>query len=188
MLRLAALLIAVAAAPAFAADLPAPPTFAADPNAAVAPDYWKGFYVGAGVSASVGKGTKGAWGSIGYAGYERAFDSGLTLGVQVEAGYNPWLTPGGRARGLNFTETDVKLGLPMGPATPYVFTGVALGKATAFAQSPLDPAASVNSLFAEPGALRAAGVFGVGVDYQLTDRLKIGVAGYVSQGGAAFPP
>lgn len=189
MRRLVALAFVAVAPSALAADLPAPPpTFATDPNAAVAPDYWKGFYVGAGVSGSFAKGAKGVFGGYGYAGYEKTFDDNLKLGLQVDAGYQPWASPHGRAQGFNFTEADVKVGYQMGQITPYVFTGVAFDKATRFAGDALNPGQSVNAVFNDPGALRASGVFGVGVDYQVTDKLKIGVSAYVHQGGASFPP
>jgi len=166
--------------PVLAADLPSLPTFAQDPNAA-APDYWKGFYVGAGVSGFAGKGVKGAWGAVSFAGYDRVFSNGITLGVQVDAGYNPWLTPRG-GKGFDFAQTEVKLGYQMGKLTPFVTSGVALSKETRFSPG-LNSAAAVNSLFADPGALRASGVMGVGVDYQVTDKLSIGVSAYVNNSG-----
>ncbi len=175
------------AAPALAADLPSLPTLAQNAAPTIS-DPWQGFYVGTGVSASFAKGLKSAWGGEGFAGYDKTFSNGIVLGVQVDAGYNPWLTPRGAARGFDFAETDVRLGYQMGKLTPFVMTGVALGKETPFATGPQGGAAAVNGLFAAPGELRAAGVVGAGVDYQITDKLKVGVAAYVSNGGGAFAP
>ena len=181
------LALALLASPALAADLPALPTFAQNPEAS-APDYWKGFYVGAGVSATGGRGMKGAFGADTFAGYERVFANGVTLGARVDIGANPWISPGGLARGYDFAEADVKLGVQMGQLTPYVFTGVALGTVTGFAPAGLNGAAAVNSLFADPGASRAGGRVGVGVDYHVNDRLTIGVSASVSQNTYGVAP
>ena len=172
------------AAPAFAADLPSQPTLTptADPAAT---DYWKGFYLGTGVSALSAKGVKGAFGGEAFAGYDHLFDNGFTLGVRFDAGYQPWLTPVGRVQGFDFTEADVKIGYQLGRLTPFVVTGVELGKATPFPNS-FSGAGAVNGVFAAPGALQAAGVVGAGVEYQLTNNIKIGVAGYMSNPGATF--
>src|SRR5208283_6103816 len=85
--------------PAAAADLPsAPSTYPAlGPDAAaVAPDYWSGLSVGAGVSVWGGKGVKGGVGGETDLNYEHVFDNGVTLGVRASTGYMPfvWSNPG----------------------------------------------------------------------------------------------
>lgn len=180
LVRLSALL--ALASPALAADLPTLPASA--PADALSPDFWRGFYVGGGVGAFTAKGMKGAFGVDSFAGYDRVFANGVTLGMRFDAGYNPWLSPSGLARGYDFGEAQAKIGLQMGQITPYVFTGVALAKETAFAPAALNGGAAVNSLFADPGTLRAGALVGVGVDYQVNDRVKIGFSAYMRQSPA----
>jgi outer membrane immunogenic protein len=179
------------AAPARAADLPsAAPASASpytiDPGTSSA-DLWKGFYVGSGVSASFAKGAKSAWGGEAFVGYDRAFNSGLTLGIRVDAGYEPWASPAGRLKGFDFAETDVKLGYQMGKITPWVVGGVALAKPTS-RNGFTDAGTSANALFSGPGAVQAVGVAGVGVDYQITGNVRLGVGAYVTGGGAPLGP
>ena len=181
--------LGLAAAPAFAADLPsavpAPNPYTIDPPTISSADPWQGFYVGSGVSSSFAKGAKNAWGGEAFAGYDHLFDSGLTLGIRLDTGYSPWASAAGQLKGFDFGETDVKLGYQMGKITPYVVTGVAFGKATGL-NGFTDAGTSANALFSGPGALQAVGVAGVGVDYQVTPNVKVGVAAYVNGGGAAF--
>ena len=164
---------------AAAADLPSLPSLAVDPQLAP-PSMWKGFYVGTGISASVAKGAKGAFGGDVFAGYDRTFDNGVVLGVRFDTGYNPWLSTGGKYRGFDFAETDVKLGYEMGKFTPYVMTGVALAKGTNFGSALPDANASLNGLFGGPGGVQAVGVAGVGLDYAVTNSLHVGVAAFVN--------
>jgi hypothetical protein len=177
------------ASPALAADLPsaapAPANpYTIDPQMTPA-DLWKGFYVGSGVTGSFAKGAKSAWGGEAFAGYDHAFDSGLTLGIRVDTGYAPWASASGRFKGYDFSETDVKVGYQMGAITPYFVAGVGLAKASAL-NGFTDGGTSANALFSGPGALQAVGVAGVGVDYQITHNLSVGVAAYVNNGGAAI--
>ena len=175
------------AGPALAADLPstAPVNpYTIDPGTTSA-DLWKGFYVGSGISSSFAKGAKGAWGGEAFAGYDRVFDSGLTLGIRVDAGYSPWASASGQFKGFDFGEADMKLGYQMGKITPYVVGGVGLAKATGL-NGFTDGGTSANALFSGPGALQAVGVAGVGVDYQITSNVKVGVAAYANSGGAAI--
>jgi outer membrane immunogenic protein len=178
LLFLAALI--AAATPAAAADLPALPTLAVDPQ--IPPPSWKGFYVGAGVSFGVAKGSKGQVGGDVFAGYDHHFDDGLILGVQFETGYDPWLIPNGRFKGFDFAESSVKLGYEMGRLTPFVSAGVALAKAANFGGGPPDANASISGLFQGPGGYQAVGVMGAGVDYALTNNLHVGVAAYLNNG------
>jgi len=178
-----AALLAIAAAPAAGADLPTLPSLAIDPQLPP-PDYWKGLYVGTGISVSVAKGAKGQAGGDVFAGYDRHFDNGLMLGVQFDTGYNPWVVPNGRYRGFDFAQTTVSLGYEMGRFTPYVMAGVALAKGTNFASGLPDANATMNGLFAGPGAVQAVGVGGVGFDYAVTNNLHFGMAAYLNNGGA----
>ena len=168
------------ATPAFAADLPSQATPNVQPPIPQRQTIGRGFISGREFSALSAKGVKGAFGGDAFAGYDHLFDNGFTLGVRFDAGYQPWLTPVGRTRGFDFTEADVKLGYQLGRLTPFVVTGVELGKATPFPNS-FSGAGAVNGVFAAPGAFQAAGVVGAGVEYQLTNNIKIGVAGYIEQ-------
>ncbi len=180
-LFLFALAPVLAAASAFAADLPTLPSLASDPQMP-APD-WKGFYVGSGVMAGFAKGSKGQFGGDVFAGYDHHFDNGLILGARFDTGYNPWLTPYGRFQGFDFAATSIKLGYEMGRFTPYVTTGVALTKGASFTGGPPSAASSVNALFYGPGAVQAVGVAGAGFDYAVTNNLHVGV-GVNFYGGA----
>lgn len=174
-----ALLGLVACPSADAADLPSLPSLAQDPQLPP-PSVWKGFYVGTGVSASVSKGAKGAFGGDVFAGYDHTFENGVVLGVKFDTGYNPWLSSYGKYRGFDFAETDVKVGYEMGKFTPYVMTGVAIAKGTNFGSPLPDANASLNGLLGGPGGISAVGVAGVGVDYAVTNNLHVGVAAFIN--------
>jgi outer membrane immunogenic protein len=183
---LAAALVAVfAAAPAVAADLPALPSLAADPETQ-APD-WKGLYVGTGLAVASFKGVKGAVGGDVFAGYDRAFDNNVVLGVRFSTGYAPWIFPGGATHGFDFAETSVKLGYEMGSLTPYVVTGAGFARPTNFGGGLADPNNSINGLFAGPGALQAVGTVGAGFDYAVTNNLHVGVEATLNNGGPFGP-
>jgi hypothetical protein len=175
------------ASPAVAADLPSADPAAANPYTidprTTAADLWKGFYVGSGISGSFAKGAKAAWGGEAFAGYDHSFDSGLTLGIRVDTGYVPWASPAGRFKGFDFSETDVKLSYQMGKITPWIVTGVALAKGSAL-NGYTDAGTSANALFSGPGAVQAVGVAGVGVDYDITSNVRVGIGAYVNNGGA----
>jgi opacity protein-like surface antigen len=179
----------LAAAQAFAADLPSQassslPSLAADP-ATQAPN-WSGFYVGAGVDATAFKGAKTQFGGDVYGGYDHRFDNNVVLGVRVSTGYSPWAYPSGPYQGFSFGETDVKLGYAMGRLTPYVVTGVALARPSYGADFG-DLSQSVNGLFSGPGAVRAVGTAGVGFDYAVTNNLTVGLEARVSNGAPLSP-
>jgi opacity protein-like surface antigen len=182
----AALVAAFAAAPAVAADLPALPSLAADPETQ-APD-WKGLYVGTGLAVASFKGVKGAVGGDVFAGYDRRFDNAVVLGVRFSTGYDPWVFPSGPYRGFDFAETSVKLGYEMGRLTPYVVTGAALAWPTNFGGGLADPGATVNGLFAGPGALQAVGTVGAGVDYAVTNNLHVGLEAVVGNSPVGATP
>lgn len=179
------LLAGAAATPGVAADLPALPSLAVDPQ--LPPPDWKGFYVGSGVSLGVGKGVKGQVGGDVFAGYDHHYDNGVVLGVTFDTGYNPWLVPNSQVKGFDFAEASVKLGYEMGRLTPFVTAGVALGKATNYVGGPPDANASINGLFSGPGAVQAVGVVGAGFDYAITNNLHVGVEAYLNNGnGGGF--
>lgn len=185
LLRLAlcasALLALPAAAPA--ADLPSSlPTLAVDPQLPP-PDPWKGFYVGAGVTAAFAKGSKGGWGSEAYGGYDHVFANGILLGGRFSTGYNPFLTTSGRFQGYDFAESSVKLGYEMGRLTPFVTAGVAGLRAARAGDA--NPANALNGVLGGPGGFQAAGVLGAGFDYAVTDKLHVGIAAYVHNGAVA---
>ena len=183
-----ALSLALAAAPAAAADLPTLPSLAADPQTQ-APN-WSGFYVGTDLSVAAFKGAKAAVGGGVFAGYDHRFDDNVVLGVRFSTGYAPWIFPGGATRGFDFAAASAKLGYQMGALTPYVVTGVVLARPNAFAGGPAGLDESLNAVFGGPGALQAAGTAGVGFDYAITNNVHVSVEARVNQGGpfGAFGP
>jgi opacity protein-like surface antigen len=189
-MRLALAFAALALAPpASAADLPTQqslPSLAADPETQ-APN-WKGFYVGTELAVASFKGAKGAAGGDVFAGYDHTFDNNLVLGVRFSTGYDPWVFPSGPYRGFDFAETSVKLGYEMGRLTPYVVTGAALAWPTNFGGGLADPGATVNGLFAGPGALQAVGTVGAGVDYAVTNNLHVGLEAVVGNSPVGATP
>ncbi|MGD1036066.1 MAG: hypothetical protein ABR878_02510 [Roseiarcus sp.] len=178
---LLAAVFAAATAPAMAADLPALPSLAADPETQ-APN-WKGFYVGTELAVASFKGAKGAVGGDVFAGYDRRFDNNVVLGVRFSTGYSPWMFPGGAIRGFDFAETSVKLGYEMGRLTPYVVTGAVLARPTNFGGGPAGANDSLNGVFGGPGALQAVGTAGVGFDYAVTNNVHVGLEATVNNGG-----
>jgi opacity protein-like surface antigen len=182
-------LLCAAASPAAAADLPSAiqpadlSAYTIAPAAAIDP--WQGFYVGSSVTSSFAKGAKSAWGGDAFAGYDHSFDNGLVLGAQFSTGYMPWASSNPLYKGFDYASAEVKLGYEMGKVTPYVMTGVQLAKGSNFGAA-TDPASSFNGLFSGPGAYQAAGFAGVGVEYQVTDKLKVGVETFVGNGPAAL--
>ena len=172
------------AAPALAADLPALPSLAADPQTQ-APN-WKGFYVGTEVGAVAFKGAKAQFGGAFFGGYDRAFDNNFTVGARLTAGYAPWSFPAGPYRGFDYGEADVKVGYEMGRLTPYVIAGAALARPTYGGRFD-DLSQSVNGLFSGPGAVQAVGTAGVGFDYALTNNVTVGLEARVSNGGPLSP-
>jgi opacity protein-like surface antigen len=182
-----ALLSAAAISPAAAADLPSAtptPAYTISPDE-TAIDPWHGLYVGTGVTSSFAKGAKSAWGGEAYGGYDHRFDNGLVLGAEFSTGYMPWASSDPRYKGFDYASAEAKLGYEMGRVTPYVLAGVALTKGSLYASAP-DPGASFNALFSGPGAYQAQGYMGAGVEYQVNDRTKISVEGYVGQGASAL--
>ncbi|MBV9288560.1 MAG: hypothetical protein JO288_12185 [Hyphomicrobiales bacterium] len=169
-------------ASAAAADLPNTPSSypALSPNSAdVTPNYWSGLYVGAGVSAWGGKGVKGGIGGDADLGYDRAFDNGVIVGVRASTGYEPflWSSPRGFTQftGTAFAGGEATIGYRMGQITPYVITGVALARPTAFGGGAFNAFDSLNAAFSGPGAVQAVGTVGMGVTYQFSPNFSMGI-------------
>jgi hypothetical protein len=74
----------------------------------------------------------------------------------------------------------------MGRFTPFVTTGIGLAKTTNFGAGLPSAPNAINGLFNGPGAVQAVGSVGAGFDYAVTDKLHVGVAAYVNNGGGAF--
>jgi outer membrane immunogenic protein len=170
------------------AQTPAPtlPSLALNPEA---PSPWAGFYFGSEVEAAFAKGSKPGFGGAAFAGYNRELPNNLVIGVQGTAGYAPYLFAGGPAHGFNFAEASAKVGYDMGRFMPYITAGIVFAKSNAFGVPAYTGAAdSMNALFAQGGALQAAGVVGAGFDYAVTDKLSVGVEVRAGAGHAPLAP
>jgi hypothetical protein len=183
------------AAPAAAADLPtAPSTYPAlGPGAAdVAPDYWSGLSVGAGISVWGGKGVKGGVGGETDLSYEHVFDNGIMLGAQASTGYMPYYlqtSPGfTQFTGGAFAGGSAIVGYNFGQVTPYVITGVDFVRATRFSGGAFNASDAVNSVFSGPGAVQAVGTFGVGVNYRVTSNFSMGLEAIVHTNPSSTGP
>jgi hypothetical protein len=179
-----------------AADLPnAPSTYPAlGPGAAdVAPDYWSGLSVSAGISVWGGKGVKGGVGGETDLTYQHAFNNGIVLGAQASTGYMPYFqtAPGfSQFTGGAFAGGSAIVGYNLGQVTPYIITGVDFVRATRFTAGAFNAGDAVNTVFSGPGAVQAVGTFGVGVNYRVTPNFSMGVEAIVhtNPGGGAFAP
>jgi len=185
--------LCLSAAPAAAADLPTAPANypALGPGAAdVAPDYWAGLSVGAGISVWGGKGIKGGVGGDTDLSYEHVFDNGIMLGVQASTGYMPFLqtSPGfSQFTGSAFAGGSAIVGYNFGQVTPYVITGVDFLRGTRFNSGAFNASDAVNSVFSGPGAMQAVGTFGVGVNYRVTSNFSMGLEAIVHTNTGAGP-
>lgn len=177
-----------AAAPAAPAT-PSLPSLALDPQVPP-PSIWKGLYVGSEVSFAAAKGAKGSFGGAAFAGYDRRFDNNLVLGVRVSTGFEPFSIPHSAFRGFDYAEASAKVGYQMGRLTPYLTAGIALAKPNGQpGPDYLSPTDSANNVFNGGANLSANGVFGAGVDYQLTNNTSIGIGAVVGTGhGFVAPP
>ena len=188
--------VCLSAAPAAAADLPTAPSNypALGPGAAdVAPDYWAGLSVGAGITVWGGKGVKGGVGGETDLSYEHVFDNGIMLGAQASTGYMPFLqaSPGfTQFTGSAFAGGSAIVGYNFGRVTPYVITGVDFIRPTRFGYGAFNANDAVNSVFSGPGAVQAVGTFGVGVNYRVTPNFSMGLEAIVNTypSGGAFAP
>ena len=189
-----ALLLCLAPAAGFAADLPNYPALSPG-TADVAPNPWAGLYVGTGISAWGGKGTKGGFGGDGYIGYDKTFDNGVVVSFRGEAGYAPFTfaTPRGLTpmTGTSFAGGEATVGYKMGQLTPYVITGLALARPTGFSGGAFSPGGALNDVFSGPGAVEAVGTVGIGAMYQITPNVSMGIEARVSKvnngGFGVFP-
>jgi hypothetical protein len=189
-------IVCIPAPPAAAADLPtAPSTYPAlGPGAAdVAPDYWSGLSIGAGISIWGGKGVKGGVGGETDLTYEHVFDNGIMLGVQASTGYMPYLqTRAGFTQftGGAFAGGSAIVGYSFGQVTPYVITGVDFVRSTRFNSGAFNASDAVNSVFSGPGAVQAVGTFGVGVNYRINSNFSMGLEAIVhtNPSNGAFAP
>jgi hypothetical protein len=180
------------AAPAAAADLPtAPSTYPALGSGGVAPDYWAGLSVSAGVSVWGGKGIKGGVGGETDLNYEHVFDNGIMLGVQASTGYMPYLqsSPGySQFTGGAFAGGSAIVGYNFGQVTPYVITGVDFVRSTRFSGGAFNASDSINTVFSGPGAVQAVGTFGVGVNYRITSNFSMGLEAIVHTNPSSSGP
>jgi opacity protein-like surface antigen len=171
-------LLAFLAIPAFADETLTIPSIALDPHPASA---WEGVYAGTGVTFAVAKGQKGRAGGDVFAGYEKHFDNRFVLGARFDTGFAPVLGGRGKFAGYDFALASVKLGYAFGRATPYLYAGAGLARATAFAAELPDAAATMNGAFGS-GRPSAVTTFGGGVDYRITNNVSIGVSAGVVRG------
>jgi len=164
--------------PAAGQEIPPPAPFLMPPSPAQSADssLWKGLYVGNEVFAVSGKGGKGGFGGGGFLGYERALAPDVVLGVQGNVGYAPgWFRQGG-VRGFDYAGGVAKLGYEMGRFTTYVTAGANFAKPDVVGRGFTTSNDSVNDLVNARSSVKASGTVGVGVDYAITDRLKVGVS------------
>ena len=136
-----------------------------------------------------GKGVRGGAGGDGFIGYNHAFDNGVVVGVQAEAGYGPllWATPRGFSQfsGTAYAGGVATVGYRMGQLTPYLIAGVDFARPSNFGgANPLD---AVNAVFSGPGAVQAVGTVGMGATYQVTPNLSFGVEARVSKATNSDP-
>lgn len=167
--------IALATAPAVAADLPNAPTETPGQGAAPPAPSWVGFYFGSGVSVVGGRGLKGGVGAEAFAGYDHAFDNNFVLGIKALGGYAPYLGRDPRFGGFSYVGTEATLGYRVGQVTPYLIAGVDALHPTRFGVGGLDPFLSANDVFAGPGAVHAVTTVGAGVKYQVNDKFSVGL-------------
>ena len=188
--------VCLQAAPAAAADLPTAPSSypALGPGAAdVAPDYWSGLSVGAGISV-LGR----ARGSRAASGARPTLEvmntcstSGIMLGVQAATGYmrlSPKRTPDSPSSPAGLSPAGRRSSATIsGQVTPYVITGVDFVRSTRFGGSAFNASDSINTVFSGPGAVQAVGTFGVGVNYRVTSNFSMGLEAIVhtNPGGGA---
>ncbi|QGM46257.1 outer membrane protein [Methylocystis heyeri] len=158
-----------------------PPFFAAQAAKPEEPSLWSGLYVGSETFVVSGKGVKGGLGGGALIGYDRAFPDNVVVGLQARAGYAPALFPQTSFRGLDYLSANMRIGYEIGRWTPFVTTGVVLAKPDMAGRGYTSAGDSFNGLFDQSAGVRGAGTIGAGVDYAVTDRLKVGVE--VSAGG-----
>jgi hypothetical protein len=166
---------------------PAPnlPVFALAP----APSSWSGGYVGSevfGISGS-GRGMKGGVGGDTNFGYYHEFGNNLVVGVQGLTGYTPSVFRNSSYSGFNIAATNVMVGYDMGRFMPYMTVGGMLAKPqTIGAVGYTGASDAVNGLFSGSSDLRGAASVGVGFDYVVNDKVKVGFSAAVTHGAPGF--
>jgi outer membrane immunogenic protein len=173
-----------------ASDNNLPSSFALDPTPSPSsPSFWSGLYVGSGIFAISGNGSKGHIGGDGEIGYDHEFSNRIVVGVGAIGGFSPALWANGPLKGFDFGATDVRVGYDKGRWMPYVETGVVLAKPTFGAETNyLNASQSADDLFSGPGHLRAAPRVGAGVDYAVTPNLHLDVNVSGGSGAALADP
>ena len=181
------LLFLALSCPAIADTLPAitVPTLALEP--APTASIWHGLSVGAEVVAVSSRHGGGIGGDV-FAGYDRAFDNGVVLGIRGSTGVLPALGDGRVFKRLDFAATDVRVGYAIGRLTPYVTAGVALARPRLGAGLDGPGSGTLNAVLNGVGETRTLSRVGAGVDYAMTDRLTIGVAVQAVQGRGGVVP
>jgi hypothetical protein len=76
------------------------------PPSPSSPSIWSGLYIGSGIFAISGNGSKGHVGGDGEIGYDHEFQNGLVVGVDAIGGYSPGLWANSPAKGFDFGATD----------------------------------------------------------------------------------
>ena len=169
-------------------DQPSLPTFALTAPPAD-PSPWTGLYVGTEVfGVTGGKGVRGGFGGSGYAGYDRAFDNGIVLGIQGNLGYSPAIWSHSAVTGYNFASTDVRIGYDMGRLMPFVTLGVGLAQPNGRSLGYSGANAVANDLFNSTGNLRGFETAGAGFAYKLTDRVTVELAVQAFRGNGFVAP
>ncbi len=159
----------------------APPIFSfaqpssAQPSSSQEPSFWNGLYVGSEMFVVSGKGAKGGVGGGGVMGYDRAFPDNVVLGVEASAGYSPALFSQRSFSGFDYASANIRVGYDMGRWMPFVTTGVVLVKPDMAGRGFVSPADSFNGLFDQSASIKGFATMGAGVDYAITDKLKVGV-------------
>ncbi|RFB79559.1 outer membrane protein [Methylovirgula sp. 4M-Z18] len=148
---------------------------------------WQGLYVGTEVFGfSGGKGVKGGFGGGGYAGYDHEFANNIIVGVSASAGYSPSVFKNGPYRGFEYGTANVKVGYDLGRVQPYVTTGVVLAHPETRGGY-LNTTDSVNALI-NGKDVAVAQTVGAGVDFDVTDKLRMGVGVSVGRSKFGFLP
>jgi opacity protein-like surface antigen len=149
-----------------------PPPLASQPSST-----WNGLYIGTGVFAVSGNGSKPHVGGDAEIGYNYEFANRIVVGVNEISGFSPALFGYGPVRGFDFAATQVMVGYDMGRWMPYMTSGLALVKPINGPQANYVSASqSTNDLFAAPGRLHVSPTIGAGVDYAITPNLRVGVS------------
>jgi opacity protein-like surface antigen len=162
------------------------PIFALSPPQESSQSIWTGLYVGTGIFAVSGNGSKPHVGGDIEIGYDHEFANRLVVGVREISGFSPAAFSYGSVKGFDFSLSEVRVGYDMGRWMPYMTSGLVLAKPISGPQANYVSASqSANDLFAAPGRLHASPAIGAGVNYAITPNLHIDVG--VTAGRSSFP-